>query len=405
MASSSAQPPEAAPISEVSQLRTRIEAALDRRGRHYASYFAFAFRFEKDDTGAERDTANFQMILKALGLPAAAEMIIPSDDMTPTWTLIGWLAELIESWRLKKGRALIMGHYAGHGGIDKHDRLGFSACPQYPARVDFLNTFGSFFTEFDLPPDTDTCLILDACYSEVATRWTESPAFTAEVIAAVGPQQKSLENWSYFTRTVDRTFTSRLADEVAREVEKGATGISLGDIISTLRQYASPDRMPVYQLKAGLYGIRIPNLKNVPFPPHQRTISQHQRRQAMISAPDSSSAVPPPITSPSQQGTLHPSTVFPSDLSAVFQVHLNATDPTGADAQNFLDWLLSLGDGVGVGIELMAVYKTITSTSTTLLFQGPWVLWAHLDGLPGFQLVCEPTGGNLLGTLMSSRIR
>ena len=397
MASSASQA-KAPAFSEISQLRNRIEAALDQRGRHYACYFTFAIRFEKDDTGAEKDTANFQTILKMLGLPVAMEMVIPSSDVTPGWSVTTWLAKLIESRKLKTGRALIIGHYAGYGVIDSHDQLCFQASPQYPSRMLYVKTIDNLFDESEVPPDTDVCIILDACYNGVAMRGAGGRNWTAELVASVGSQQKALGNWSYLARTRNKTFTSRVADEVAREVGKGAVDISLADIVSTLRQHSSSDRMPVYQLKAGTLGIRIPNLKNIPVPSHQRTLSQHQREQAALSTPAFSSVLLS-ITSPSH-GSLQPSATTPG-LSAVFQVHLKAVDPTGPEAQKFLDWLFSLG--AELGIELIGVYKT--NSTTTMLFHVPWVLWAHLDGLPGFELVCEPTGRNLLGTLMSRIIQ
>ena len=393
MASSAFQA-KAAAISEASQLRNQIEAALNQRDHHYAYFSTFAIRFEKDDTGAEQDTANFQTMLKMLGLPVAMEMVIPSSDVTPGWSVINWLMKLLESRKLKTGRALIIGHYAGQGGIDNHDQLYFHASPQYPSRIAYVRTIDNLFDETYVPPDTDVCIILDTCYSGVATREAAGRNWTAELVASVGPRQKVLENWSHSARTQNKTFTSRVADEVAREVNKGAAVISLADIVSTLRQQSSSGGMPIYQLKAGTFGIRIPNLKNIPFPPHQRTLSQHQRRQAALSAPASSSSVLSSITNPSQ-GSLQPSATTPGP-SAVFQVHLKAVDPTGPEAQNLLDWLFSLG--AELGIELMGVYKT---KSTTMLFHVPWVLWARLDGLSGFDLVCEPTGRNLLGTLMS----
>lgn len=103
-------------MSEVSQLRTRIEAALDQRGRYYACYFTFAIRYEKDDTNAEKDMANFQTILKMLGLPVAMELVIPADDVTPRWALMAWWAKPIATRNLNTGRALIIGHFVGHGG-------------------------------------------------------------------------------------------------------------------------------------------------------------------------------------------------------------------------------------------------------------------------------------------------
>lgn len=77
MASSASQA-QADAISKVSHLRTRIEAALDQRGRHYACYFTFAIRYEKDDTNAEKNMANFQTIFKMLSLSIAMKTIVSS---------------------------------------------------------------------------------------------------------------------------------------------------------------------------------------------------------------------------------------------------------------------------------------------------------------------------------------
>ena len=367
MASSGTQA-QAATISEISQLRTRIEAALDQPDRHYTCYFTFAIRFEKDDTNAEQDTANFQSILNLLGLPAAIEMVIPASDKTPPiWALHAWWAELIiAKLHQKTGPALIIGHYAGHGGLNSRGQWCFSASPQYPACFLYENSFDCYFEESNVPPETDVWIILDACYSEVATRRDEGEGHPqtriAELIAAVGPEQKASENWSYSARNQNKTFTSRLAEEVAREVDKNARGINLADIISNLRQQqrnSNPDTMPIYQLKAGNFGIRIPNLNNnIPSPPDQRPSSH---------ALASSSSVSESIPSPFQ--TLHPSTAFPADHSAIFQIHLQAVDPTGPEAQKLLEWLLSL-KGAELGIELKGVYKTNNSTTMLLLFLG-----------------------------------
>ena len=83
MASSSATPQ---PISmaEVAALRSRIEAALDQRGRHYAHYYSFYIRFEADDTFAEKNSAQFQNILKMLGLPEPMKLIIEFNDTIPS---------------------------------------------------------------------------------------------------------------------------------------------------------------------------------------------------------------------------------------------------------------------------------------------------------------------------------
>lgn len=180
------------------------------------------------------------------------------------------------------------------------------------------------------------------------------------------------------------TFTSRLADEIAREVGRGVSSVSFADLITTLRQTSNPDRMPLYQLKAGVSGIRIPNLnRNSPASPHVRPTNQ-QRLQASLSSPT------PPSSTPSSPGMLRPS---PSTrgLSAIFQVHLNSVDPAGLEAEQLVEWVHSLGKDLSV--ELMGVYK---SRSTVLLFRVPWSLWSRLNGLSGFALVSKTSSGNLL---------
>ena len=193
-------------ISEVSQLRTRIETALDQRGRHYVFHFTFPIRFEKDDTSAEKDTANIQMILKMLGLPMAMEMVIPSDDVTSGWSVSACLIKLIRKSKLKTDRALIIGHYSGHEDIDSLDQLEFHASFQYHSRMIYLDTIGRFFQQSNILSDTDTCIILDACYNAIATRAAEGRNWTAELVAAVRPVQKALGNWFYLARIQNKTF-------------------------------------------------------------------------------------------------------------------------------------------------------------------------------------------------------
>ena len=123
-------------------------------------------------------------------------------------------------------------------------------------------------------------------------------------------------------------------------------------------------------------------------------MSQHQRRQAALSAPASCSSSSASTTSPSQT-SLQPSTATPR-LSAVFQVHLKSVNPRGPEAQKLLDWVFQ--SSTELGIELIGVYQT---KSMTLIFESSWVLWAHLNGFSGFELVCEPVGGNLLKQMMS----
>ena len=276
---------------------------------------------------------------------------------------------MIKNRASKSGRALIIGHYAGHGGLDANDALYFVAGSANQARFKYDTTIGALMEASAVPPETDVCLILDSCYSGAATRTTQSSNFTAELVAAVGPQQKVLDNWFALARLQNKTFTSRLTDEIAREVGRGMSTINLNDFIATLRQNSSADRMPIYQLKAGISEIRIPNLKNAPISRPLRMPTQQQRRQASFSAPSSSSALP---SSTISSGMLQPSTSTPG-LSAVFQVHLNNGDPTGPEAQELVEWLHSLD--ITLDIELLGVFRNQVNDDTfssPLALMGPF---------------------------------
>lgn len=262
-------------MAEVAILRNRIEAALDQRGRRYAHVFSFYVRFEADDTSAEKDSSNFEDILKMLGLPEAKKIIISPTDKIPGWTITGCIRDMLQERVEKAGRALIIGHYAGHGGLSTDNQLYFAASTANQTRIAMYQpTFGHLMDPSGVPPETDVCVIIDSCFSGAVTRGSQPANFTAELVASVGPQQTALGNWSALARLQNKTFTSRLADEIAKEVGKGASGIILSDIISNLRQTSSPDRMPIYHLKEGLFGNRIPNLKTISMPPHLRPTTQ-----------------------------------------------------------------------------------------------------------------------------------
>lgn len=380
-------PSKASPTAELQPLRSRIETALDQRGRHYSNYFTFAFRFEADDTAAEKDTANFQTILELLGLPQAVELVIKAGDKTPRWRIIGFIGEMFQSQVINSGRTLLIGHYAGHGGVIEKDQLYFVSGPPSPLRVLYDSTLGELMNSMMVPLDTDCCIIIDSCYSEIVTRSRNESQFAAEVVASVGPDQKSLGNWSNLARVQNGTFTSRLADEIAREVGRGASSVGFEHLIETLRQRSKPDSMPVYHLKAGASGIRIPNLKHLSPSPHMSLTTPQPLRQASVSSP-----------APSSPGSPSPDMFRPSsstpDLSVIFRVHLNNVNPAGLEAEQLLDWVRSLSKNLGV--ELMGVYK---SRSTVLLFHAPWSVWANLNGLSGFSFVCEILSRNLPGEI------
>ena len=363
------------------RLTDMLTSAIRGRGQHYVNFFSFAVRFEKDNTQASIDTEHFQAILELLTMPKAEEIIISGDDHEPGWTVQGRLRDIVRRINLNKGRTLLMGNYAGHGTTSVNGELMFFASPSYPRRMSFERTFQLLWAEEEeYLNETDVVLILDSCYSGLATRGSETAQRSVEIIASVDAEHQALGNIpSGRVRIQNNTFMSRLANDITHRVSYlCARSLSMSNIIGELRARCSVNRLPQYHLRLGHVGIRIPVL--VPAEPTQAQGPSWRRRQAASSSSEEFQ-VTSSSTLPSSQ----------SGLNAVFRLHLGNTDPTGEDATRLVSWVRSLP--VQLGIEVVGVYR---SHSTVVIFHTPWHIWAQLNGLSAYSLVCETIGRNLL---------
>lgn len=370
----------ASSATEVRILQETIETALAQKGRHYSSYLTFAWRFEADSS-ADKDTAHFQTILELLGLPRAVELVIKKDDTTPGLKITGLLVELLNQRLTMPDRCLLIGHYAGYGSLI--DDVFYFTSP-LDQRFSYEGHLQPLMDRSQVFPNTDCILILDSCFSGTATRCNSSSDSSGELVSSVGYAEKTQANWSYRARFQDKTFTSRLAEEVAREVDRRATDISLTNLIANLRKTSSVDSLPEYQLQAGNVGIRIPNLRCIEPPAHCKA-TQQQGRQASLSSPASpASAGLSPAIPHSRSST--------ADLSVIFQVHVNNVAPEGIKIEQMVAWVQSLNRDFD--LELMGVFKS--RSTVVVLFSGPYYLWAQVNGLPGFSFLGEVFGRNLL---------
>lgn len=371
MASTTASTSTTPAATEIHILQETIETVLAQEGRRYSNYLTFAWRFEADDSSADKDTAHFQAILKLLELPEAVELVIEKDDEMPQEALKRFLYDLLkERLVMKPGRCLLIGHYAGHGSVFA-DEFFFAPTADSSSKRCFAYAFSLQYLTFPSTafPDTDSILILDSCFSGSAKRHSDlfnpdrsglsGPDWSGELVCSVGPAQKMRPDWSKLARGQDKTFTSRLMDEVIREVRRGSTTVSLIDLIANLRKTSSADRLPEYQLEAGKVGIQIPNLR-LTEPVHH------------------SGTVDPSAT------LLHLSPHI-DDLSVIFQVHLHSVSPEDIEIEQLFAW----SQGLHHDLELIGVYQ---SRPTIAHFRGPYQLWAQLNGLPRFSFVCEIFG-------------
>jgi hypothetical protein len=214
-------------------------------------------------------------------------IVLKKEDKTSAFTLSYLLRDLFKQISVLDGRTLIIGHYVGHGAIDAMNHLFFfdsqkmlqkvsletfeelhdekteifwrrlivrtgavdhwTKSPQkgYYAGTYCLSSHGATGlykgTRAVLPPlracyatygrNTDVLMIFDSCFSGLATRGLESGGRSVEIISSVGSTQKAHGNYPDLARAQNQTFTSRLADEVARRVGRGEMTISFAQVI------------------------------------------------------------------------------------------------------------------------------------------------------------------------------
>lgn len=95
-----------------------------------------------------------------------------------------------------------------------------------------------------------------------------------QLIAAVSADQLALGSRSDSARTVNRTFTAKLAEEVAIRRGREEKSLVLSDVIANLRSHSNAERLPLFQTIAGSKAIRIPlkpriGIETIPSrPPH-----------------------------------------------------------------------------------------------------------------------------------------
>lgn len=92
---------------------------------------------------------------------------------------------------------------------------------------------------------------------------------TVELLAAVVADQRAFGNPSDLARSVNQTFTARLAREVAIGREKEEKYLVLSDVIASLRSQSNIWRLPLVKILVGLKAIRLPIkplIRNEPVP-------------------------------------------------------------------------------------------------------------------------------------------
>ena len=374
---------------KVRDLQFRFENILAKRGRHYSSYLAFAWRFEADVTAAEKDTAHFQTILRLLGLPEAVELVIEAGEKDLPDRLSKFISDLFEQRATMPGRCLMIGHYAGHA-TQSDTLVDFIAGLSSSQRFSHERTLGRLMDPLAIPANTDSILILDSYFCNQGIKDSVQPDWSAELVASVGPAKERPSTRSKRARIHGQTFTSRLADEISRQVNYRVTAVSLAEIIGNLRRSIGVMRKPQYQLRVGNVGIQIPNLNRTGLLSNMEATQQPPRQESFSSLAQPASATSLPNI---------PRPLLPAaGLSVIFQAELLNVNIYSVEIRQLVTWAHSLSRDHE--FQLIGVYRI--HPRIIISFQGPYYLWVQLSGLRCYSLVHDFLSWNYLSEINSS---
>lgn len=221
-------------------------------------------------------------------------------------------------------------------------------------------------------PNSNFILILDCFFAEMAIRGFDSRHRDVGIVASVGYDQSALGNPSNQARIQNRTFTSRLADEVAKRIRCEDGSISFAKVVDELRRQSNRDRLSRYCLPVGGVGVRIPK------PTDKTRIPSNLRTFA-----------------PSESASMHHQPLPPA-VTAIFKVHLDNTDLDSPEVLKLVQWVHCLD--LNIGLQLSGAYKP---RPTEMALTAPWYLRAQFSQRQGFSLVCETFGSNKLPEMLS----
>lgn len=387
---------------QVQAVRETLQQAMTNKGRQYAHQHTFTLRFLDDDTGADKDSQHFQRMLRVLNLHAAEEVVLPNK--MATWEFRPTMATLAKTLDVEEGRKLVIFHYAGHAILNDEDHLCLVSSVNSKSSLKFIREFGMLWDSAEVVFDrVDIIIILDCCYSAASARGSIHADRTVEIVSAMRTSSKAFDDNnndpSTVARTQNRTFTSKLTDEIARMMNNNPDKISsfsFAEIVAKMRGTTSrPEEcVPELALKLGGPSIRlsIPRTQlSQPGTSSSSNKKSHDHSTSPLSSSSSSISAPTPN----------------SEAMAIFRVHLVDADSAGDEVSRLVEWIhLMYMYHPSMGLELTGVYRgrssktatttTSITTTTQMIFHAPWALWTMMDGLDGWELVCETFGRNNL---------
>lgn len=321
-----------------------IEAAVTQRESQYSNFYAFHLRWEDDDTNADRDARSFADMTRLLGFPHPEFFVISKDNETPAYDIQDKTRKMMREAVQAPGRSVIMIHYSGHGRTNDLDELELvSMSGKTLAANSFM--FELVTAQLHLIDVTvDIIIILDCCYSFLASRATTEPQTRLAEILTAGDKNDPIA----FGPGRSNSFTSKLLVEIRKRAHAGDRSVEMADVINSVQ--ACSARKPGYAAKLGIGSVILPL--------------------------DPSRAVPVKVPTPHVPGLL-----------ATFSIHVSKTF-NNDELSQISAWIDQLPQVNGVSLKLESVKKT---QSMLFIFEASLLSFRRICGLPGITLICENT--------------
>ncbi|KAI1973465.1 hypothetical protein LOZ53_003742 [Ophidiomyces ophidiicola] len=325
----------------VAEFRATLRAAIDHRKTQYANFYAFHFRWEDDNTGADQDKKSFCDMTHLMGFPNPDVFVIPKDMATPGLEVMAKIIDLFKAGATASGQSILLVHYSGHGGPNNLDELVLSS--RSGQKIAAEQIMGSIINTGD--PDVtgiDVVFIFDCCYSFLTTRTVTEEPRIVEVLAASNNNDPAV-----FGAGPRNSFTSKMFIEIHSQAQAEATSVEMADVIDTLQNQSSLKK-PGHATRLGVGSVVLPLLPN---------------RAGIINNPN-----------PSESGML-----------ATFSIHVGKIF-TKAELEDLGAWLASMPKVKGASLRLESIKQT---QSTVFIFEASRLSYHRIRGLPGVTLICE----------------
>lgn len=213
---------------------------------------------------------------------ATPELHFIEKGKRPQRELENHLRRCIDDLLDADGRSLLIIHYAGHGS-KIHGDLMFTGGDQGRSKsicwTELLRN-ATTRTGLDDNDPIDIFFILDSCFSGLATRKKDVTKRIVEVVAAVNATGTALGNDPNNPRIQARTFTSKIADYLARMKGKNVDSVDFTSAIAALVK-DSPEKKPTHKILMGRHGIRV-NLTSRPQASSSRPTVERKEMQALV---------------------------------------------------------------------------------------------------------------------------